>query len=163
MYTKSGWGFGAQLSSSSSSFSFSPNPHFGISNRGDPQRYHFPHLLVVLCSKDRILERKQLCSESDSSSSLKFTFFMLGFCWRLFVLIQMEKGSREARANHSGVAPAEPDFPLQWGCRKRLRRIKVRDKGSAAKSGVRRGIASRNVRRIADQEFPPQPPLYPLR
>ncbi|XP_042467714.1 uncharacterized protein LOC122055487 [Zingiber officinale] len=75
----------------------------------------------------------------------------------------MDKGSRETRANHAGVAPAEPDFPLQWGCRKRLRRIKVRDKGSAAKSGVRRGIASRNVRRIADQEFPPHPPLYPLR
>ncbi|KAG6500273.1 hypothetical protein ZIOFF_040116 [Zingiber officinale] len=50
-----------------------------------------------------------------------------------------------------------------YGCRKRLRRIKVRDKGSAAKSGVRRGIASRNVCRIADQESPLHPPLYPLR
>ncbi|KAG6495699.1 hypothetical protein ZIOFF_043525 [Zingiber officinale] len=56
-----------------------------------------------------------------------------------------------------------PRITLQWGCRKRLHRIKVMDKGSAAKSGVRRGITSRNVRRIADQEFPPHPPLYPLR
>ncbi|KAG6520639.1 hypothetical protein ZIOFF_017698 [Zingiber officinale] len=56
-----------------------------------------------------------------------------------------------------------PRITLQWGCRKRLRRIKVRDKGSTAKSGVRRGIASRNVRRIADQESPLHPPLYPLR
>ncbi|KAG6498881.1 hypothetical protein ZIOFF_038631 [Zingiber officinale] len=56
-----------------------------------------------------------------------------------------------------------PRITLQWGCRKRLRRIKVRDKGSAAKSGVRRGITSRNVRRIADQESPLHPPLYPLR
>ncbi|KAG6492609.1 hypothetical protein ZIOFF_047574 [Zingiber officinale] len=55
-----------------------------------------------------------------------------------------------------------PRITLQWGCRKRLRRIKVRDKGSATKSGVRRGIASRNVRRIADQESPLHPPLYPL-
>ncbi|XP_042380107.1 uncharacterized protein LOC121972512 [Zingiber officinale] len=44
-----------------------------------------------------------------------------------------------------------------------LRRIKVRDKGSVAKSGVRRGIASRNIHRIADQESPLHPPLYPLR
>ncbi|KAG6488476.1 hypothetical protein ZIOFF_049719 [Zingiber officinale] len=56
-----------------------------------------------------------------------------------------------------------PRITLQWGCRKLLRRIKVRDKGSAAKSGVRRGIASRNVRRIVDQESPLHPPLYPLR
>ncbi|KAG6492675.1 hypothetical protein ZIOFF_047640 [Zingiber officinale] len=56
-----------------------------------------------------------------------------------------------------------PRITLQWGCRKRLRRIKVRDKGSAAKSAVRRGIASRNFRRIADQESPLHPPLYPLR
>ncbi|KAG6527851.1 hypothetical protein ZIOFF_009985 [Zingiber officinale] len=56
-----------------------------------------------------------------------------------------------------------PRITLQWGCRKRLRRIKVRDKGSAVKSGVRRGIVSWNVRRIADQESPLHPPLYPLR
>ncbi|KAG6469399.1 hypothetical protein ZIOFF_074114 [Zingiber officinale] len=56
-----------------------------------------------------------------------------------------------------------PRITLQWGCRKCLRRIKVRDKGSVAKSGVRRGIASRNVRRIADQDSPLHPPLYPLR
>ncbi|KAG6500176.1 hypothetical protein ZIOFF_040016 [Zingiber officinale] len=56
-----------------------------------------------------------------------------------------------------------PRITLQWGCHKRLRRIKVRDKGSATKSSVRRGIASRNVRRIADQESPLHPPLYPLR
>ncbi|KAG6520135.1 hypothetical protein ZIOFF_017167 [Zingiber officinale] len=55
-----------------------------------------------------------------------------------------------------------PRITLQWGCRKCLRRIKVRDKGSVAKSGVWRGIASRNVRRIADQESPLHPPLYPL-
>ncbi|KAG6532453.1 hypothetical protein ZIOFF_006298 [Zingiber officinale] len=62
------------------------------------------------------------------------------------------KKQKQSLLRHDGLCNS-PRITLQWGCRKRLRRIKVRDKGFAAKSGVWRGIASRNVRRIADQEF----------
>ncbi|KAG6536525.1 hypothetical protein ZIOFF_001583 [Zingiber officinale] len=72
------------------------------------------------------------------------------------------KKQKQSLLRHDGLCNG-PRITLQWGCRKRLRRIKVRDKGSAAKSGVRRGIASQNVCRIADQESPLHPPLYPLR
>ncbi|KAG6521633.1 hypothetical protein ZIOFF_018758 [Zingiber officinale] len=72
------------------------------------------------------------------------------------------KKQKQSLLRHDGLCNG-PRITLQWGCRKRLRRIKVRDKGFAVKSGVRRGIASQNVRRIADQESPLHPPLYPLR
>ncbi|KAG6486736.1 hypothetical protein ZIOFF_055315 [Zingiber officinale] len=79
----------------------------------------------------------------------------------LFERRRRRKKQKQSLLRRDGLCNG-PRITLQWGCRKRLRRIKVRDKGSAAKSGVRRGITSQNVRRIADQESP-HPPLYPLR
>ncbi|KAG6472513.1 hypothetical protein ZIOFF_069978 [Zingiber officinale] len=97
-------------------------------------------------------------------------FFALEFrfCSTFLYLFERRRRRRRRKKQKQSLLRRDglcngPRITLQWGCRKRLRRIKVRDKGSAVKSGVRRGIASRNVRRIADQEFPPHPPLYTLR
>ncbi|KAG6507879.1 hypothetical protein ZIOFF_033232 [Zingiber officinale] len=97
--------------------------------------------------------------------ALKFRFcstFLYLFERRRRRKSRRRKKQKQSLLRRDGLCNG-PRITLQWGCRKRLRHIKVREKGSVAKSGVQRGIASRNVRRIADQEFPPHPPLYPLR
>ncbi|CAL9093254.1 unnamed protein product, partial [Musa textilis] len=69
----------------------------------------------------------------------------------------MEKESKEQRGAPLRAAPPEPDFPLQWGSRKRLRCVKVRDEGSPAKSDGRRRATSRINRRVVtggDKDFP---------
>lgn len=71
--------------------------------------------------------------------------------------VQMEKESKEQRGAPLRAAPPEPDFPLQWGSRKRLRCVKVRDEGSPAKSDGRRRATSRINRRVVtggDKDFP---------
>ncbi|XP_072957040.1 uncharacterized protein [Typha angustifolia] len=65
----------------------------------------------------------------------------------------MEKEAKNPRVPR--VVP-EPDFPLQWGNRKRLRCVKVRDEGSPAKSDGQKRATSRVNRRVitgGDPEF----------
>ncbi|OVA06362.1 Protein of unknown function DUF1639 [Macleaya cordata] len=76
-----------------------------------------------------------------------------------------EEGKNQRVAAFSRVL--EPDFPLQWGSRKRLRCMKVKDEDVTEKSDgagvVRKKITSRIDRRVvrADKETPP--PISPNR
>ncbi|WOL19352.1 hypothetical protein Cni_G28150 [Canna indica] len=76
----------------------------------------------------------------------------------------MERESREQRGTPLGAAPPEPpDFPLQWGGRKRLRRVKVRGNQSAPKPDGRKRSASRIGRRVVaggEKEFSSPPHHY---
>ncbi|XP_039140310.1 uncharacterized protein LOC120277512 [Dioscorea cayenensis subsp. rotundata] len=67
----------------------------------------------------------------------------------------MEKETKSSQ-RPPRIAP-EPEFPLQWGSRKRLRCVRVRDETTPDRSDGRRRIN----RRIVDKDLP-FPPLLPI-
>ncbi|KAG6538266.1 hypothetical protein ZIOFF_003379 [Zingiber officinale] len=137
---------------------------FGDSNlmrHGDGRTVH-------LSLDQRIGSVKRFFFLKKKGTSLNLPCFVISTFLYLFERRRRRRRRRRRKKQKQSLLRRDglcngPRITLQWGCRKRLRRIKVRDKGSAVKSGVRRGIASRNVCRIADQESPLHPPLYPLR
>lgn len=81
-----------------------------------------------------------------------------------------EEGNRNQRATSSNRA-AEPDFLLQWGNRKRLRCVKIKDEDASEKSDggggssvIRKKTTSRIDRRVVrtDKDTPPPPSPYRL-
>ncbi|KAJ0982703.1 hypothetical protein J5N97_010958 [Dioscorea zingiberensis] len=73
--------------------------------------------------------------------------------------LRMEKEMKSSQ-RPPRIAP-EPDFPLQWGSRKRLRCVRVRDETTPERSDGRRRATSRINRRIVDKDLS-FPPLLPI-
>ncbi|XP_008813020.2 uncharacterized protein LOC103723767 [Phoenix dactylifera] len=68
---------------------------------------------------------------------------------------------KEMKSQRGPRGASEPDFLLQWGNRKRLRCVKVRDEGSLAKSDGQKRTTTRVSRRVIGGEkgFPSPPPV----